>query len=316
MTESGHRVTGPVTQLKGAWGWSSILVADTRTDRFYFKASYMKPPYEAVVVDELSKTRPELVPSPVVVDRKRNWMIMRDFGDTHLDSLDEEQWRGAVRTFAGLQRESIRRVEKWKGLNCPVTSPEEMAAACERLLRETEILHGGPDALGEREIDELAGLLPAIADRCGELSDSPVPPALHNEDFRSDNVAWGGDSFVFFDWSHTSITHPFFSMSYFLNRIKRPPDAASLPWKTELEDPERIALRDAYLEPWLDYGGHEKLCEDFLRVRRLFFLNEAIRCYLDLPYLETGTPWTINTMDYIPRCLRDLKTVFEMTGTP
>ncbi len=190
--------------------------------------------------------------------------------------------------------------------------PDEMIVAFERLLGETAILRCGPDALSGREIDRLIERIPAIADRCRELSDSPVPVTLHKEDLRAENVAWHGDSFLFYDWSNTTISHPFFSMSYFLNRMKRPKDIASLSWKTLLTDPGRIALRDVYLEAWHDCAGTEELREEFVRVRSLFSLYEAIRCYLDLPYLEPDAPWTRNARVYIPRCLRDLKATFEL----
>jgi hypothetical protein len=305
---------GPIEQLKGAWGWSSILLARTSSGKFFFKASYRKPPYEAVAVDELSRDWPNHVPRLVGVDRGRNWMIMHDFGETRLNELDDGYRRRAVRTFARLQEASSGLAEKWRGLGCNAAGPPGMIPDLERLLGETAILRCGPDALSDDEIESLIGAVPVLADRCVRLSDSSIPVTIHNEDFRSDNVVWHDNSFIFFDWSNTAVTHPFFSMNYFLNRMKRPDGTSSLRWKVLLEDPARQALRDAYLEAWHDYAGMDELRDEFSRVRGLFFLYEAIRCYRDLPYLEPDAPWTRNAVVYIPRCLRDLRDALELDG--
>ena len=62
LREAGYGLKGPVDQVKGAWGWSSILKAETDRGTVYLKADYDRPPKEVAVILKLAERWPRNAP--------------------------------------------------------------------------------------------------------------------------------------------------------------------------------------------------------------------------------------------------------------
>ena len=306
ISQLGYDVAGPITQLKGAWSRSSILYVPTTVGNLYFKACFEMPPSELEVICLLAERWPDNVPSIVVMDLERRWMLMRDFGDKHLDNMNDDHWHAAVRLFAEIQMDSVREIDRWVAIGCRDLRPTQMIACMNELFADTMALTRGRHRLAQSEIASLYSFLPQLEEMCRELSNSAIPLTIHHEDFRSGNTVMFDETYLYYDWGNTVVSHPFFSINYFLNRIRRPRGMNRSEWILWVDDPRRCAIRDAYLQPWTRYEPMECLLEAFTLTRRLFSLYEAIRCYFELPYLDGTCPWGKGTIEYIPRTLREV----------
>lgn len=318
ISQLGYEAVGPVAQLKGAWSRSSILYVPTTAGHLYLKACFAMPPNEVDVILALAERWSKNVPSILAMDIERRWMLMRDFGDMHLDNMSDDHWHAAVRLFSEIQIDSAEEIDQWITLGCPDRRPGQIIAWMHQLFTDTFALTTGSHELSETELANLHAFLPQLQQMCKELENSDVPMTIHHEDFRSGNTVVFNQNYLYYDWGSMVVSHPFFSIDYFLNRIRRPRGMNRSDWIFWIEDPRRRAIRDAYLQPWTRYESMERLLEVFTLTRQLYSLYEAIRCYAELPYLDRTSPWAKNIMEYIPRSVREVlhvKNVLENNNT-
>ena len=310
IEELGCALTRPVEFVKAAWSSSCILRVPTNQGDLYFKAVYAKPPGEVALISALAQRWPDQVPRIAAADFDRNWMLMRDFGDESLGDLPDARWAAAARLFAELQIDCTAHMDRWKDLGCPLRGPEEMPALFAQLLADREVLTEEPDPLSEAEIEQLHGHVPRIEAMCAKLASYKIPLSLHQQDFREGNLMVAGDTYLFYDWGDTVISHPFFSVHRMLDFLPEPEGIAR--WDEYLEhaeDGRRRTIRDGYLTAWTEYGSREQLVQAFALSRLLNEPYQAIRWYLEMPYLEPTSPWG-KTIRRAPR--RMLKAVLEM----
>lgn len=306
LHEAGYALTSPVEQFKGAWGWSSILRAETDRGMVYFKADYDRPPKEVAVVWKLAERWPRNVPHLIASDAERNWMLTSDFVGVSLEGLDTNHHLSAVSLFAKIQRSSAPDIREWRQLGCSDMTPNALTRLTKQLLADTAVLTGGENGLRPEEVTELTQKLPQIKQALIRLADSALPDVISNEDFKAGNVVLSGGASLFYDWSSTVVTHPLFGINYFLNRMVRSSGEDRFLWRNDLEDARRQALLTAFLSEWAGYAPWDQLAEEFWLCRRLSPLYEAIRCYCDLPYIGTASPWGAGTLANIPEALRNL----------
>jgi len=311
LDEAHYRPIGQIEQVKGAWGWSSILQVETDRGPVYFKADYARPPKEVEVILKLAERWPGCVPDFIAVDIDRNWMLMPDFGGTRMDGLDPASYGDAVSRFAQIQRSTAAHIDSWRSLGCPDMTPESLSVLARQLVADKTALCEVKGGLTLDEWEQLYRSMPAIEAILNRLAASTVPSVVSSEDFRAGNVMQRADGYVFFDWGNTVITHPFFGINYFLNRMSRPEDANGFLWRNELEDDLRQGLAATFLGEWRDYAPWEQLVDEFWLCRRIYHLYEAVKCYTDLPYIGTTAPWGANARDFIPQAARTLLTSLD-----
>ena len=306
LHEVGYELKGPVDQLKGAWGWSSILKAETDKGIVYLKADYDRPPKEVTVILKLAKRWPRNVPHVIASDVEGNWMLMSDFAGTGLETLGADYFLNAVSLFAEIQRATAPDVHDWSLLGCPDMTPDNLLRLTRCLIADTAILSSGCGGLRREELTELEHRTPQIEQMLARLASSALPNTISNEDFRAGNIAACGGEYVFYDWGNTVITHPMFGINYFLNRMTRPASEDGSRWRNGLEDETRRALMSAFLAQWTGYASWDQLSSEFWLCRRLYPLYEALKCYCDLPFVGTSSPWGAGSLAHIPQALRKL----------
>ncbi len=311
LHEAGYELQGPVDQLKGGWSWSSILKAETDRGAVYFKADYDKPPKEAAVILKLAERWPRNVPHVIASDAGRNWMLTSDFGGAGLETLKTGHFLNAVALFAQMQRSTASDINDWRLLGCPDMTPENLLRLTGRLLADTAVLCGGESGLRRDELTELEHKVPQIEQMLTRLASSALPNTISNEDFKAGNVSVRGGEYVFYDWGSTAITHPMFGINYFLNRMLRPTSEDRSRWRNGLEDEARRALMSAFLAQWTDYASWDQLSSEFWLCRRLSSLYEAVKCYCDLPFVGTTSPWGAGSLANIPQAVRNLMAALE-----
>jgi hypothetical protein len=282
---------GPVEQFKTAWACSCILRVPTTTGDLYFKAVYARPPKEAAVVAELARRWPRHVPRLRAVDQKRGWMITDDFGSRCLDALPLRRLENAIRLFGRLQCACSEDLEVWSDMGCPDRRPEILVRAMEEVLEDPLLEQAEPqDRLSRPERKQLFVRRACLRRECLELADSGVPVSIMQQDFRDGNIAVHERTYLFYDWSDTVLSHPFFSACRFLEYVRstryRPNRGGRLPTTVR-----HGRLRDAYLDSWTAYGRHDRLRDVFQLAQRLNPLYQAVRWHQELPWCEPGSPW-------------------------
>ena len=306
LHEAGYELNGPVDQFKGAWGWSSILKAETNKGTVYLKADYGRPPKEVAVILKLAERWPENVPHIIAADVERSWMLMSDFAGASLEPLDTNHHRHALSLFAKIQRSAAPDIHDWKLLGCPDMTPDNLLRMTKHLIADRTVLYDGKSGLCREELMALETRVPQIEQMLTQLASSVLPSTISNEDFRAGNVIVRGGKYILYDWSSTVISHPLFGINYFLNRMIRSDSEDGFRWRNDLEDVRRHELMCVFLSEWTDYASWDQLVSEFRLCRRLYPLYEAVKCYCDLPFIGTTSPWGAGALAYIPEAVKKL----------
>src|SRR5258708_4391043 len=147
-------------------------------------------------------------------------------------------------------------LEPWWRLGCLDLRIPVLAAWTDRLLGDDAALRiDEPGGLTTPAATHLRELVPRLHDLWDELAAIPIPASIVQQDFRHGNLVMSGRSYVFYDWSDTVVSHPFFACCRFLDFVQRGPHPRrGLPVE---ERSRRIA--DAYLQPSTSILGHADL---------------------------------------------------------
>src|SRR5205807_5814972 len=211
-----------------------------------------QPPSEPALLAALATGWSQDLPTILAMDAARGWMLTRDFGGRPLEEGGPEE-AGAVRRFAEIQVEASAGVPRWLELGCPDRRLERMPALQAALLADDAALQPEErDGLTKTEIRRLRELAPRFREMWKELRAYAVPPSIVQQDFRHGNVLMTDAGPLFFDWSDTVVSHPFFSATRYLQ---------SLPMSNEQEQERGRRIRDAYMEPWTAFESGERLIE-------------------------------------------------------
>jgi hypothetical protein len=308
LARLGYTPTRPVEQVKTAWSCSCILRVPTTAGNLYFKATYARPPAEVAVIQELARRWPHHVPTLVAADVSRRWMLMEDFGPRELSQAPFARWPRAIGRFGRLQRECSADVPVWLRIGCRDRRMDNLAGRLEPLLSEPLVAQADPaDRLGRDDLKRLRAKRKRWSQELLEFSESPIPSSIVQQDFRDGNIAVRGRDYVFFDWSDTVVSHPFFSACRFLEYVQSGGGTARRPGGRRLPTPVRHQrLRDAYLDVWAEYASHDRLQSVFRQAQRLNPLYQAIRWHMELPYCEAGSPWWRSMLSCVTESLHEL----------
>ncbi len=284
-----HVPVAPIEQLR-AWERSCLLRACTAAGPVYLKAVPKLFAREPRLTRELAARHPARVPRLLAVDDERGWMLMADFGGRGLDRVPEvARWEEALRRYAALQIDSIGWRDRLITLGCPFRPLEDLAAGIAPLLGDTDALLLDRDGgLTSDQIVNLRALAPQLEAACAELAGYAPPYALEHGDLHPANIIATDDGdILFFDWSDSSVAHPFLSLvrDFFAEAARVLPDVPDL----------RARLRDAYLEPWTAFAPPERLVAAFELAQALAPLHYAVGYHrFILPRL--GARWEMERM--------------------
>jgi len=308
LARLAYTSTGPVEQVKTAWSCSCILRVPTTAGYLYFKATYARPPAEVAVIQELARLWPSHVPTLVAADVSRRWMLMEDFGPRELSRMPFARWPGALRLFGRLQRECSAGVSVWLGIGCPDRRMDNLVRRLEPLLFDSLLAQADPPfRLGEGDLERLRADRERWAQELLELGGSPLPVSIVQQDFRDGNVAVRGRDYLFYDWSDTVVSHPFFSACRFLEYVESGGGSPKRRGGRRLPTAVRHErLIDAYLDSWAEYAPRDRLRAVFRQVQRLNPLYQAIRWHRELPYCEPGSPWWRIMLSSMTESLQEL----------
>jgi hypothetical protein len=226
---------------------------------------------------------------PVVLDSHpgEDCVMAAYEGQSLMEQPDLALWQRALAKYAGLQVDLIAHGDELRALDLPERGPDWMDAHTDELLADDAALKSGISPLTDEEIHHLRSLAPRLHAACGALAAYNIPFSLeHGDLWTGQIVAQSAGSFLFTDWSDCAITHPFFSLPFFLAEVEK-----ELP----AEPDARRKLREAYLSAWAAFESPARLLEAESYAQFLSPWYTTLRYYLDiLPYMEIR--WEMENM--------------------
>jgi hypothetical protein len=287
LREENMYSRGTPEQLRGSER-SFVMRCQTDHGAFYFKAVPPVFGHEPELNRWLADRYPEHFPEVIAIDTVRGWLLERAVPSDAmpLDEVrEEEEWYQAVRRLAEIQVECAARASELIELGCPERDLEILARRTPRMCADgAAMLLGEACGLSRAEIDRIAALAPTLLALGEELASYGIPNSIEHGSLTAGKVlsALGGP--LFLDWSCSSLSHPFFSVSNLMTQA-----ISQLP-ATSRESRRR--LRDSYLAPWADVASSDKLVRAFEIARVLAPMHEAAFAYAEL-IPSVGYRWEV-----------------------
>ncbi len=286
LDRSGLEANRPIEQIRN-WAISCILQVETSSGMLYCKAVPDVFDYAPRLIQTLAEWYPHSIPSVLAIDAKRRWALLHGFGG---DTLEHEAslllWAEVLRCLARIQMDCVGRTEILRSLGCPTLCLDEIASQVDRVLTKAGLIAGVKwEWLTTSEIERLQALRPRLVAACEQLSGYNLPETLVHNDFHAGNIAIQGESIVFFDWTDSSLTQPFFSLVALFdseNFVIVGPD-------------EQAWLRDAYLEAWNDYAPMEQLIKAFRLALPVGAFYHAVNHWRVLSRIEVDSMWGLES---------------------
>ena len=247
--ETHHiQVTGSVQQLRAAWQSSAILRVRTSVGDHFLKAAYAAPPNEAALTLALSERWPELVPKPVSVDTRRDWLISADYRGNDPALMAAEDYARIARSLAELQVESTEELDRWRKVGCVNRGPDILFDFLGGFDRLHPLLRNGRSPFDNGEMSLLNIKINGLKDKCQKLSDYRIPDTLVHADFGPSNVYRREQGYWLTDWADSIIANPLFSLAWFIQAYRLDGQRRSDPG----DSPEAVIERvtEAYLAPF------------------------------------------------------------------
>ena len=210
---------------------------------------------------------------------------MADMSGQPLDRVaDLALWEQALQQFARLQIATAGMRAELQALGCPRRRVEDLPDQIDAFFAALPTYPG----LSEVEIVQLRALTSLLKGACQALDEHKIPLAVEHGDFWAGNVQVTEESSIFFDWSDSSLSHPFFSLTLFL-------DLEGMPHALPVSPDVPLLLRDAYLDPWLTHHPLDQLRSAFELARALGPLHLALKYHVQiLPRMESR--WEMENM--------------------
>jgi hypothetical protein len=279
LAERGLRITGPLEQPH-IRPWSTVMKLPTERGYFYFKAGGPTQAFEPGLLRILNERRPDDVLPLLAADESRGWSLLPDGGPTFrsvsANVPDIEAWKLILQEYAFLQIASTEWYESLLTVGVVDRPVRSLHSLYDDILHDEEInlVNDDEDRLSEKELSALNAATTVVADMLAELDDFGIPTALEHGDLHDANIFAMNRSYIIFDWGDASFTHPFFS---FLIPLRFTADKLGISEHEEAEP--LIEMRDAYLNPWLDFASFDKLLMAWALAHHLAKFARTINWY-------------------------------------
>ncbi|MGB5595627.1 MAG: phosphotransferase [Crocosphaera sp.] len=290
LLELNYKQLSPVESLK-SWGLSSVLRVSTTSGNIYLKEASRLPLFcdEPVVTAELANLFPEHFPTVLSIEPQRHWMLLADFGQPIGRNTPIKLKKDIYRLFAQIQIQSVQHLETLLSLGCLDRRLNRLEAQIDVLFKDEKAL----SPLKAAEIKQLQALAPQLKNLTKKLAGYHIPQTLVHGDLHLGNVALFKDNYLFFDWTDSCISHPFFDMfELFFARNQQ-----------LFLSPLR-GLRDEYLSQWTVYEPMSRLREAWTLAKPLCALHHGITYYHIIACLEPRAKQEFNQV--LPNFLRKI----------
>lgn len=293
----GVSAIAPMQQVKSQTR-SCLLKVHTTDGDIYFKATFGILAREIIFTNFLAQLYPNNLPKLLAIDIQKHWMLMPDFCGRSLGKVkDISHWEQVLNLFAKIQIQAVSQVDKLLNIGFPDRRIERIISQIASLFADDSALlvPQHEPRLSISEIEILRSLAPQLRAMCNELAICGIPQTLIHGDFYCENIILNDDRLIYFDWSDSAVSHPFFDAVFFLQNITH-----ELP---DINDVE-VRLRNAYLEPWTVYMSMEQLISAFAKAQPLAYLYYAVFSYEIIQNLEASHKWEME--ESVPYWLKKL----------
>lgn len=286
----------PIEQRR-AWQRSCILRVETKTGDIYFKALPKMFSHEILLLSDVMLNFPINVPDFLALDPDRNWMLMRDISGIPLMQVsDTFHFDEALLAYSCIQHHYIQQTSQLIRMGCPYRSLEKLSKDIRILFSDDATMLVGSSIVGlsKQEFAELQTRTAYFVELCDQLEQYKLPYTIDHGDLHGNNIHFANNRYVFFDWSDSSVTHPFLGIFSFVQDFqKRSPQSINAYHR----------LRDVYLSTWKDYCSLDELRKAFDLALPLSIIHRAVTHYqYILPYFDNKTelqwfvPWWIRQL--------------------
>jgi aminoglycoside phosphotransferase (APT) family kinase protein len=270
--ERGLTLTGEWEQPH-ARPWSSAIRLESDGGRLWFKVNGPGTAHEAALTGALDAAVPGLVPEVLALDTGRGWSLMRDAGPVRRTVAGPdrlwEQWHTVITAYARAQRTLADHLDALRASGVHEVSPATLPQQARDVLAHLTARPIDAGGLDSEQADRLAALMPTYDAWCAELAASGVAWSINHDDLHSGNICWNGDGPRIIDWGDAVIGHPFGTLQGTTN---------SIAWSAGLakDDPQVLAVRDAYLDEFADVGCRDDRERWTLLARRTGYVSRAL----------------------------------------
>jgi hypothetical protein len=262
-----------------SWERSWVARIVTNDGDLYYKAIPPMFAWEAALAAWLYTHYPDAVPVVLDAHPGRDYIMAAYNGQALNERPDLALWQEALARYAALQIDCIAHIEEIRALGVPERGLDWIEAHTDALLADKAALKTGMRPLTDEQIKSLRDLAPRLHDACKALAEFNIPLSLeHGDLWTGQNIAQPEGGFCFTDWSDCAITHPLFSLPFFMAEVDNElPGVASA----------RQHLTDAYLDGWTRFASPARLREALAYAALLSPWYTALRYYVDiLPNME------------------------------
>ncbi|WP_373894062.1 phosphotransferase family protein [Virgibacillus sp. CBA3643] len=239
-----------------SWERSALFKIKTTKDNYYFKAVPDVFSHEPSIHNYIAEQHPSYVPEVIALDSEKKWYIMGELqGDLLGKSTNISHWENALHRMVTIQKGSLIHSDKLQKLGCPVRPVIE---ALNNHLEESlgELASNNNISLEKHTV--LKKSIPFMLSLARKLHESRLPISLDHGDLFGGNIIVQQEQPVIYDWSDSSLTHPFLSVIVLLEEVSE-----------YFSEEESQKLLDSYLEEWKMFDTRSRLYEEFRLVRAL-----------------------------------------------
>jgi len=263
VSDSGATVIGEPEQIR-VRPWSTHIRVDTDRGRLWFKANCAAIAFEAWLHATLAAIAPDIVETPWAVDQRRGWLLTSDHGEPPDRQPTIAHWQEMMTTIAALQRRAAPYCDALLATGLSDCSPHTVPARFDALLEAMAALpEHDPRRIDTAQSSALTGRRPQVVDAAAALSDSPVPISIQHGDLHPRNTAVAGERIRIFDFGDAQWASALEVLAVPRGWTKT---EALLPWD---------AIRDAYLDCWLDLAGRRELTAAYQAISFTQPINRA-----------------------------------------
>lgn len=234
-----------------SWERSSLLRLYIEKETYILKIVPTIFQHEPTLCSYLKKKFPSYVPEVILVEPTYNAFIMKEVNGSLLGLTDNViYWRKALINLGKIQVGILHDVEQLHCPNRPVDKIiiEYLESTLEKLLENKFITKEIFQTLTEN--------LPEVMNIVDKIKRSSIPISIDHGDFFGGNIILEDEETIVYDWSDSSLTHPFFSAVVFLQEVEE-----------FFSKEEADSLLVDYLSLWSNYATTEQLSDEFELVK-------------------------------------------------
>ncbi len=257
---AGRPPTGEWTNVR-TWARSCVRTVPTAAGILWIKHSYRLPPGEEVVVAELSRRWPAVLPT-IVATWPGGFAMEAIPGEELTAGHALKDWVVVARTIAEIAAGETVHAEEWLERGVRDRRPAEWPGQIAGLL--------GSPVLDTLDVEVRNAFEEFVDDFTTRYLDAfELPPTLVHQDSGCCNIQVRSGRVVIFDWADVIVGHPMFSCDRLLDQAPQSFHAAVI---------------DAFCAPLT------LSIEEFRAMRRSNVLHEILRYHDELAYIAPADP--------------------------